>query len=104
MTSPIASHTKKRIQVSSGSPSIKREQAAIEIQGVTGDQGTRNPRFRPGCVLRRMSTPAERRKKGQQLQILLDVVKMVRLSRGNEQNVAGLHVHVAFHGAEASAP
>src|SRR5579883_1740019 len=59
MPRPITSQTPNRIQVSIGRPSIKPMQQTIESSGVYGENGTRNPRARSGCVCRKMITPAD---------------------------------------------
>src|SRR2546425_9242874 len=55
----MASHTKKRTQVSSGRLIIRTRQQTMEMIGVSGTQGTRKPRGLFGCFLRSTSTPKE---------------------------------------------
>ena len=57
--SPIASHTKNRIHVISGSPIIRIAQQMIDRIGTSGTNGTRKLRARSGCFLRNTITPAD---------------------------------------------
>src|SRR5215469_10934795 len=61
MTKPIASQTKKRIQVMTKSPAIRATQRTTEISGNKGTIGTRKPRGRSGCDRRRNNTPRDTR-------------------------------------------
>src|SRR2546422_4169028 len=56
MTSPIASQTKKRIQFSSVRLAIRTTHVTTDRIGTSGTKGTRKPRGRSGCVLRRINT------------------------------------------------
>ena len=65
-TSPTASHEKNRSQVRIGNPAISSTQKITDSTGITGPNGTRNPRCRSGSgaqqirrVFREGLNPAE---------------------------------------------
>src|ERR1035437_2907435 len=58
-TSPIPSHTKNRIHVTSGNPIIRIMQHMIDRIGTSGTNGTRKLRGRSGCFFRSTMTPAD---------------------------------------------
>src|SRR5690349_20661298 len=70
MTRPMASHTKKRTQVATSRPDIKPTHRITEIIGKTGTKGTRKPRWRFGCDLRRKITPSETSKNAKSVPML----------------------------------
>src|SRR6218665_918496 len=71
MAKPMASHTNKRIQVSSGNENIMTRQVTIPRIGTNGTNGVLNGRSASGCCLRRIKIPRQTMTKANKVPILV---------------------------------